>query len=483
MGLAYLGPKEQHCWMTRSASTKGSLSPLPDQPLRKAVFAVHTSASLTAFERKTYNVLLLHAYSNLLSAREHSFLISDLQLILGSESRNRKHLIEALSNLRSKDVKFNLLEDQLPQPLNDGPTAKPFTDTSLLGEFAVDGGRIYYSYGPRMAAALYDPEPYALINVRVMTSIRSMSALALYENCSRFIGTGSTGAWDLPLFRQLIGATSSHYDEYKRLSQKVINPAINEINQKSDILIDLEVIKGKGKGAPVEAVRFKVRRNPQSTLFGMSTPEDENIKNTASYKAAVALGIGPQLAKQIASAGEWGTRLIEKIKNSRHTPTPIRNPAAFAKSAIANAYDIDGMRPGQTPAADTAAPTPPSLPSTASTIAPEVPRRLDAAKLPAFDQFRFRFELLRLRAYLWGLTAEKRQEIIDHFKFEKPAVKELVYEQIPEGLPRDSSVHTFENWAKLHLRKEIAYTVAEFQEWLDNMPPPPPPTPKSSKAT
>ena len=50
-----------------------------------------------------------------------------------------------------------------------------------------------------------------LINLDIQKRFTSGHALALYENCYRFVRTGSTGWWPLAIFRRLMGVDDSDY--------------------------------------------------------------------------------------------------------------------------------------------------------------------------------------------------------------------------------------------------------------------------------
>ncbi len=75
--------------------------------------------------------------------------------------------------------------------------------------------------------------------------MRGKYASSLYENCVRYRPNkgfpGLTTMWDIDIVRKLLGATTDYYKEFKVLNRKILKPAIAEINEHSDILIEMEL--------------------------------------------------------------------------------------------------------------------------------------------------------------------------------------------------------------------------------------------------
>ncbi|MFN3527394.1 MAG: hypothetical protein ACK4YU_15035, partial [Paracoccus sp. (in: a-proteobacteria)] len=82
--------------------------------------------------------------------------------------------------------------------------------------------------------------------------------------CFRFVRTGSTGWWDLPLFRQLMGVDDSdYYAVFKHLNAKIIKPAVAEVNAVSNIHLTPEL---RRTGRAVSAIRFLIRETGQGPV-------------------------------------------------------------------------------------------------------------------------------------------------------------------------------------------------------------------------
>lgn len=258
--------------------------------LKKHAAAIHCSGELSLVERKLLNILLLNAYHDLLTKDVHMIPSKHLFAMLGWEdSNNAEGLKSTLKRLMSTIVEFNLI----------GDGGEVWQAMTLLSSAVLTNGQCRYSYAKDLAVKFYNPEIFAVINIAVQKKFKSNYALTLYENCVRFINVGSTGWWDLTTFRKIMGAKKSTYDEFKRLSSFVINIAMKEINEVSDIRIKVEYKKENRK---VIALRFLISPSSQHTLIERDSEAIQSddiyaqLKEMELFKRLRAHGIGERLA-------------------------------------------------------------------------------------------------------------------------------------------------------------------------------------------
>jgi Initiator Replication protein len=230
--------------------------------LRKSVGAIHTSGTLTLVQRKLANVLLFNSYDLLLKRRTHTIPVPIMCAMLGWDGSNKiEHLKDALSTLARTSIQFNLKEDG----------KDVWRVMSMLSFAEIRDGVCTYRYDEYLAERLYDPAIYATINLQIQRRFDSGHALNLYENCLRFKDTesGSTGWWTLEFLRNIMGATSTHYDDFRRLNSKAIKPSVEQINRESDIVLTQEL---KKEGRTVVSVRFLVREKTGEEQQAQQTP-------------------------------------------------------------------------------------------------------------------------------------------------------------------------------------------------------------------
>lgn len=221
--------------------------------LKKHVGAIHVKAPLTFLQRKISNVLLLNAYEELPdpSVKEHAIPIRVLAQVAGYDSKDFAYLRDALRALVDCRVEWNVLGE-------DGEEEE-WAAASLLAQAKTKGGVCRYVYAPDLREKLYRPDVYARINLAIQARFGSGYALALYENCVRFRKVGTTGWIDLETWRDLLGVGEEQYTEFKALRQKVLAPAVKEVNEFSDVRVEMETKRSKRR---VVALKFVVSDAP-----------------------------------------------------------------------------------------------------------------------------------------------------------------------------------------------------------------------------
>ncbi len=299
------------------------------QILKKHVSAIHAVADLTALQRKLVNALLYNAYDNLLTEKNHQINTRILCDMIGFDSKNISYLKEALVGIVETVMQFDIMED-------DGE--RSWEAMSLLTYVKVKGGVCTYRYEQSLAEKLFHPDIYSKINLSVLRNLRSSHALVLYENCNRYVGTGQTPVWNLGLFRKLM-AVEGRYKEFKFLKRDVIVPAMKEVNEHSNIHVELLTVR---KGRSVAALQFTVKPNPQLALLGMD--EEDEVSSSAAYKALLEKGVSKTLARSwVIDYGE--AYVLDKVDltTSQAASGKINSSTAgFLKAAIEKDYHNEG---------------------------------------------------------------------------------------------------------------------------------------------
>jgi len=363
---------------------------LPELTLRKHVAAVHCTG-LGLLQRKVFNVLLVNAYDELLTKTQHRIELAVLRVLIDYNSRDRAPLKEALRAIRAVPVEFNLLGDGDPED-------PPWTVTGLISEASIEDGMVVYSFGPKMAEALYNPSIYALINLRVQSRLTSSFALNLYENLARFRNVGSTGWIPLETVRKMLDAVAPLYDEFKRLNTRVLQKAMDECNRKSDLSVAMEVRRQATKGRPVTHLKFKIRQNDQQPLFPFPIDHLEAVRATPTFKELRRIGVGERLAlKAVAETPDYAATIATLVENERKKGK-IKQPAAYAAKML---REMPALSPQQREIAGGVAPAAPPL------ATPSITSETDAA-----SKIRRVFEAARRKRALADLTADQRRELL-----------------------------------------------------------------------
>lgn len=293
--------------------------PLRRESVKKNVAAIHVSGKLTLLQRKLSNVLLLNAYDTLVTQSSHRIDARTLCLMIGYNSNDTDTLKGALRGLAETLAEWDMLDEKGRQE---------WGVSALLSYAKLKDGVCEYAYSPALAEKLHDPKVFALINLNIQRQFTGGHALALYENCFRFVNTGSTGWWPLEIFRRLMGVDGSdYYQSFKQLNAKIIKPAAAEVNKVSDILVTPET---RRMGRTVTDIRFLIKRNPQLAM--MNIDDGEALRSGVVYNRLREMGISDRLARQwIAQHGE--THLTETLDYVAGRGG-VRSPARYLSVAL-----------------------------------------------------------------------------------------------------------------------------------------------------
>ncbi len=304
--------------MTPEENTKLS-GALRRPSVKKNVAAIHVSGKLTLLQRKLSNVLLLNAYDTLISRSTHRIDARTLCMMIGYNSNDTDTLKASLRGLAETVAEWDMLDEKGRQE---------WGVSALLSFAKLKDGVCEYAYSPALAEKLHDPKVFALINLNIQRQFTGGHALALYENCFRFIGTGSTGWWSLETFRRLMGVDGSeYYESYKHLNAKIIKPAVAEVNKVSDITITPEIRK---QGRAVSDIRLLIKRNPQLSILDID--DGAGLRKGDVYAQLRALGVSDRLARQWLT--EHGEDYVREKLDYVSRRNQVKSPVSYLRRAI-----------------------------------------------------------------------------------------------------------------------------------------------------
>ena len=310
----------------------------------KASPAIQIQGRITHLQRRAWNVLLANAYHELPNKEIHTISVSELAAKLGFDSHNHEHLQESLRALRSFEVQWNILGKN---------NKEEWGVAGLLAEARIVEGICRYSFSPHLRMKLHNPIMYTKLNLRLQNRFKSQYALVLWEVCFDYFDTdrdqGETPFISIEKFRELMGLESDEYSAFAFLNRDVIKPAVKEINDLTNYLVEVEQ---KRIGRRVAELKFRITKVKQILPLQESLfPDIENLPPVAVE--LVQAEIDRNMALKIADQ-EWdfispeklpppGTYpdflayVTEKIEMSRHA-TEVQNRAGFIVNAIRENY-------------------------------------------------------------------------------------------------------------------------------------------------
>lgn len=229
--------------------------------LLKHVSAIHSAAPLTLLQRKINNALLFHAYPMLTKSEEHTITMTELCRMIGYEGHNYDALKDAILGLLNTVIQWNIIGDDC----ND----EVWRAGAIISFVEMKKSVCTYYYSKPLRELLYEPSVYGRISMIVQAKFSSVYALALYENCARYITTKVTKWFDYEIFRKLMGIMDdTKYTVFKDFKKRVIDKAVSEVNLRSSIEVLPEY---RTAGRKVIAIRFKVNEKNKKAPLGKRT--------------------------------------------------------------------------------------------------------------------------------------------------------------------------------------------------------------------
>ena len=268
----------------------------------KASPAIHVQSKMSLLQRRAWNVLLANAYKELSDKEIHRVSLVELTAKLGFDSKNDDYLKEILESIADFKVKWNILGKDKKQE---------WGVAHLLAEVRIHDGICFYQFPHTLRLKLHNPRVYAKLNLRLQNRFKSQYALVLWEVCFDYFdadrGKGETPFIPLETYRELMGVEADEYTTFKSLNQWVIKPAIKEINDLTNYLVEAE---SKRLGRKISELKFRITKVKQLPVQESLYPDIENLAPVAVE--LIQSEIDRKVALQIAAA-EWDFVTPEKL--------------------------------------------------------------------------------------------------------------------------------------------------------------------------
>ena len=311
----------------------------------KASPAIQIQSKITHLQRRVWNVLLANAYDELPNQDIHRVSVAELAKSLGFNSRNEDYLKETLEALVDCIVKWNVLGKDKKER---------WGVAALLGSAEIENGICTYSFAAHLRYKLYNPRIYTKLNLRLQNRFTSRYALILWEICFDYFDTarnhGETPFIPLNTFKELMGIALDDYPTFKTLNQRVIKPAIKEINELTNFFVEVDQ---KRIGRKIGELKFRISRLKE-------LPSVEPVQETFLFDIEdlppvafklVQAGVSRKEALRIAnqewdavdaaalpeSREDFAAYVEEKIGLARHA-TSVKNAGGFIVKAIHENY-------------------------------------------------------------------------------------------------------------------------------------------------
>lgn len=269
-----------------------------------ALAIVPVNRSLTVTARKAYNVML-HLAQREGDTGDGGFSAPLNSILRGFGSGNNisTDAKRYIDQMMSTKIEWRPLSEgeQWLLPLEEAGTASgqvPMLDGpsdelrcfNMLSEVRLykraGENWVTWFYPPTIREHMLGPNRWARLELAVIARLSTYASVALYEICARYRDNpaGVTAKNPCDWWVQVLkGSEGSKHREWRKFKNEFVNPAIKEINEVSDIEVDLLEFK---LGRAISDVQFSVRKKPASAMPNKPEPPD-----VANLLRASRLGI------------------------------------------------------------------------------------------------------------------------------------------------------------------------------------------------
>ena len=168
--------------------------------------------------------------------------------LMCTSSKNRHHLRSILREGQKAAIQVNDID--LENPDNDRWVSVP-----LLGPVGISNGKLFFEVHEKLQAEIANPASSHFLSLRFV--FKSLHAKIIYDRIQPFLASGATPWYELATMRKWLNITGKSYEEFKNLKRNVIEVALKQINELSNLTVtfDTQNVPGSKK---IDKIRFRV---------------------------------------------------------------------------------------------------------------------------------------------------------------------------------------------------------------------------------
>lgn len=307
------------------------------------------------------NDLIEARHTNPLSVREQKIVLTMVSMIEPTDGDFKDYRISikefsdmlglegSVKYTELKEITKDLMSKSIEIPRADGGWL--FANWISSAEYQKGEGVIALSFSPKLKPYLLQLKntftTYRLSNI---LSLKSTYSIRLYELMKKWQHLG-TWSCSVENFKEKMGIENKKYPRYANLKARVLNPAIQEVNEKTDVFISLKEIK---KGRSVDKIEFTIRHAPEREIQVPHLKKKSELVEELSEMDKLRMRMN-ELAKgyqfdnvffvQLHQGASliWQDDAEQELKfliRYVNDEKSVKNPLGFIKSKITSAWEI-----------------------------------------------------------------------------------------------------------------------------------------------
>jgi plasmid replication initiation protein len=321
-------------------------------------------AGLSLSARRCLNVMNYLASSAPVDVLEFDFDLGLFMFLINSESRNRRHLLDALREAQKSSVL--LAREKLGR---NSTSEMEYVSIPLVGRVGIAAGRVYFKFDEAIRRLHKDPRGYTLLSMRTTASLDSVHAHALYEKLKSMAYRGSPTDWfTVDEVRRWLDLQDAKYvAEFKAFNRRILDKVRTKINDITDLHIEIETRSSPGSKR-ITHLRFHFREQEGKMVQSLAQTE---VRKTLYDALRGEFGLGNDDLEAITlNASEYTpSRIQAAIEFVRHRMSgrgpKVRFPGRLFMKALKEGWTVptaelvlDGKAPAPAAATSPAAPVP-----------------------------------------------------------------------------------------------------------------------------
>jgi len=215
--------------------------------------SIQISNKISALQRKSYNYMLKIAKNEFKAnplLRKFTITADELLVFFDFGGKNHKYIEEELNKLRKIDVRYNIL--------NKDKKRERWGSFALIAGYEYNHGTITYSFPYQIEEMMLDSKMFAKINLVTIKGLKSKYSIALYELAEDYINVQIPNM-KIENFKELMGLEEHQYYKFSMLRKRVIDVAVNEINESENISFSISY-EFQMKAKKITHIKFVIHK-------------------------------------------------------------------------------------------------------------------------------------------------------------------------------------------------------------------------------
>ncbi|HEY0843424.1 replication initiation protein [Methylotenera sp.] len=224
-----------------------------DISYRKSNSIIKTVNPLSLLQLKIIDGCFFKAMPRMNQDVVHVLDLDYFKWLISYNSNNNDFLKKAVTGIQQTLIQINIVDP-------DNPDLDFWHSTNYIYDVTITGKKFHFKIPESLRNHLHDPKSWTRLSLRIKNKFSSGYAYTIYDRCRLDQFRGATDWMTLEEFRTITNPDNpDQYIDFRNLQRRVIQIAVNQINEFSDILITPDY---KKRGRTITHIRFVIEANP-----------------------------------------------------------------------------------------------------------------------------------------------------------------------------------------------------------------------------